>query len=415
MSSTRRPSLASRTISSPGATLRPTPARNAQAPTGLGILTPPSSPKHSKSSSDIRDDGSDLPDSNGLCSTGRGTVSYTDDGILICPFKIEYIRDQCEQAQTFGYGAWSTVYKATCHNRTTTEHGLLTPPPSPRLNAPILVAIKSPSRKDALPIVRSEAQALTRLRPLDDNEHYIAKFHGIIEHECALVLEAHPLSLESHIKACAEVAKESYTRDNMSNPVVGNAEIWLDLAQKLISTLDWLHNEAMTVHGDIKPGNILLKPESNPSLFPYRPLLIDFSSSQDLSTHKITQNTLSALTLEYTAPELLSVRVLTDPNSAATTASDVFSLAVTLLVAATGQILVYPGCNEFQKRHFAQSGNLILSNVRNFSNRAPRHGVVSRLLERAVLKKDMGRISTGAWTELVEDTIHGMNGEPAKI
>lgn len=415
MSSIRRPSFASRTNSSPGATVRSYPTKHAQAPTGLGILTPPASPKHSKSFCGTRHDDLDSSDITDSPPITDEDVPCTKDDIIICPFTVDYIKDQCDQVQIFGYGAWSTVYKATCHNKVSAEHGLLTPPPSPKLNAPILVAVKSPSRKDALPILRSEAQVLTRLSRLDIDERYIAKFHGIIEQECALVLEAHPLSLESHIKSCAEAAREFSTRENMSSPVIGNAEIWLDLAQKLISTLDWLHNEAMTVHGDIKPGNVLLKPESNPSSFPYRPLLIDFSSSQDLNTHQVTQNTLSAVTLEYTAPELLSVRVLTDPNSTATAASDVFSLAVTLLVAATGQTSVYPGCNDFQKRHFAQSGNLILSNVRNFSNRMPRHGVVSRVLERAVLKKDMGRIGTSAWKELVEETIEGMNGQPAKI
>jgi len=175
---------------------------------------------------------------------------------------------------------------------------------------------------------------------LDPNEERVVTFHGILENDTSLVLTAHFLSLENHIKSCAETAQHLTSRENLIAPVIGSVTVWLDLADKLISSLDWLHNEAMTVHGDLKPGNILLKPSINSDSFPYQPLLIDFSSSQNRATEAIARNTLSAITLEYTAPELLSVKVLNDPTSSATTASDVFSMAVTLLAAATGEVMV---------------------------------------------------------------------------
>ncbi|KAJ9659711.1 hypothetical protein H2198_002959 [Neophaeococcomyces mojaviensis] len=380
------------------------------------LITPPSSPKHSKSSSNLCDnDLGPLENLRSSLDTHRA-VSHTEDNIIICPFEVEYIKDHNGQNQIFGYGAWSTVFKGTCHRNTIASYGLLTPPSSPKPSPPILVAVKAPARKDAPLILRSEAQALSRLMSLDLNEERVATFHGILDRESSLVLAAHPLSLESYIKSHAQIARTSLVRENISSPVIGSSAIWLDLAHKLISTLEWLHNEAMTVHGDLKPGNVLLKPTTGLGSFSYHPLLIDFSSSQNLATEEITKNTLSAITLEYTAPELLSVRVLNDPKSTATTASDVFSMAVTLLVAATGETLVYPKeYQAFQRRHFAQSGHMILNNVRSFSMRVPRQGVVSRVLEKAVLKHDMGRISTSAWKQLVEDLLKDTKGELAKM
>lgn len=115
------------------------------------------------------------------------------------------------------------------------------------------------------------------------------------------------------------------------------------------------------------------------------------------------------MTKEYTAPELLTVAVMKDPNSCATTASDVFALAVTLLVAATGDPMVYTGYSAMHRQMLATQGWGVLNNVRSISSRVPRHGVVDRLLEKAVLKE--GRISTGAWIEMLEDAREDMRGQ----
>ena len=90
-------------------------------------------------------------------------------------------------------------------------------------------------------------------------------------------------------------------------------------------------------------------------------------------------------------------------KSTATKASDVFSLAVTLLVAATGQMLVYPG-SVFQRQVMATQGWLVLNHVRcgEGGARVPRMGAVERVLERAVLKAEMGRVSTEQWLGIVD-------------
>jgi hypothetical protein len=88
-------------------------------------------------------------------------------------------------------------------------------------------------------------------------------------------------------------------------------------------------------------------------------------------------------------------------------------MALTLLVAATGQLLVYPG-SVFQRQAMATQGWLVLSHVRNGDGgtRVPTFGVVERLLERAVLKADKGRVNAQEWLAVV-DTF--AKGEPAKI
>ena len=198
--------------------------------------------------------------------------------------------------QVYGHGAWSTVYRAveiTEHNprstSTTTTISLtnttmppLTPPISPS-SSPVLrslrslLAIKTPSSHSAHVILKKEACILTYLSSLlnPNATNHLAAFHGYDFSQSSLVLEAVPLSLETHAIAAAKAARLNLSTKNMFDPVVGTAE-WAHLATKLIDGLAFLHS-ARCVHGDIKPANILLRPSST---FPFpSPLYCDFSSS----------------------------------------------------------------------------------------------------------------------------------------
>ena len=393
---------------------------------GPMVLTPPASPAQARHSSDqspgdetshstlaqlqTKDAHQRIADAPGFSLPPTRDQTYT-----VCPFDVRILNDRHGANEVFGSGAWSTVYKAI-RQSAPSSFGLTTPPSSPVVANPSLLAVKVPMRKDAEPILEHEGEILTYLSSFAASEKSIAPFFGVIPKFSSLVLAAIPLSLEEHITSCAKRAKQTLTTRNMSDPVVGTTKAWVDLAKKVISALHWLHDETGVVHGDVKPGNILLKPASaamDTSQFPFQPVLIDFSSGHILNSNKSAPNMLSAVTREYTAPELLSSTVFREPKSCTTPGSDVFATAVTLLVAAIGDHKVYPG-SVHQRQAMATQGWQVLQLVRSGDNgsRVPRHGVVERALERAVLKAGMGRVNAGQWLDVIEEM---SMGEPSKM
>ncbi|OCT47465.1 protein kinase domain-containing protein [Cladophialophora carrionii] len=393
------------------------------------MLTPPTSPRQSRSSSNISDlaipsSPSCLHPPHLFLGVKNANLNPIDTSVIQhngpietsvaeCVFDVEILKDERGRDAIFGTGAWSVVYKASTQARSRNVSAALTPPLSPTNITPVIVAVKKPARRDAVAILKSEARILTYLRSVPESERYVVPFYGVVD-EATIVLEAMPFSLEDHIRKCAGIAAQNFSTRTMTEPVVGSTAKWFALAQQLVSALAWLHNSAQVVHGDIKPGNILLsRVQGSGTEITFEPLFADFSSSQRLGLHETTPNTLSAVTREYTAPELLNSKVLRDPTSTATTASDVFSMALTLLVAATGQLLVYSG-SVFQRQAMATQGWMVLSHVRNGEGgtRVPRFGIVEKLLERALLKADMGRVSAQEWLRIVETFA---KGEPAKI
>ena len=84
--------------------------------------------------------------------------------------------------------------------------------------------------------------------------------------------------------------------------------------------------------------------------------------------------------------------------------SDIFSLAVTLLTAVTGDLLVYPGTSGMQRLAMSRDGHRVLEYVRSgiHGSRLPKKGTVERVLSPAVLKKPESRIKPDDWLHLID-------------
>ncbi|PLB38409.1 protein kinase domain-containing protein [Aspergillus candidus] len=307
----------------------------------------------------------------------------------------------------YGRGVWSVVYKAS--SRPPSNSSLLTPPSSP---APgnHKVAVKSPSRRDAHVVLDAEALALSRISLFSGSDNYVVPFHGYIPGDHAIVLDAVPLSLATYIEDKAAIAKQNMSTRTMFDPAPGMAS-WKALATKLIRGLSWLHNTPHIVHGDIKPHNLLLRPlEDEETDFPFTPLFADFSSAHiiagpSLSAEKNQPGTaLTALTPPFAAPELLTVSSLTSLDVRPTPAADVFSLAVTLLAAATGDLLLYPGTSNMQRLAMAREGHRVIEFARSgaHGSRVPRNGLVEQIIKPALAKDPAERINPTDWLNLVE-------------
>jgi Protein kinase domain len=383
----------------------------------ITALTPPNSPILVRSTNGFEDPVKPRKRASSATPTQRQNRSSFYDShdsrkdvplVVECPFEVEVTRDRSNHPQIFGKGAWSTVYRGAGRTRSVppapSSNVILTPPPSPGTSVPLVVAIKAPLSKASRTILYNEAITLSHLSRTPYHDSFIIPFYGYVPTSSSLILAPIPLSLSEHISSCVRMSRANNTQSSSQDPVIGSNLVWLSLAAKLIAGLAWLHNDAFCVHGDLKPGNILLSPNGSSEGFAFDPLLIDFSSSHLLSSTENPPNTLSALTREYTAPELLSPSVLRNPSSTATTKSDVFSLAVTLIVAATGELMVYHG-NVWQRQHMATQSWNVLEFVRNGDSRmrVPTGGIVERVAVAAVRRSDQGRIDAVKWKGLVSN------------
>ncbi|KAI9927725.1 hypothetical protein ASPWEDRAFT_549883 [Aspergillus wentii DTO 134E9] len=328
---------------------------------------------------------------------------------------LEFRHDERGRLVEFGRGVWSIVYMASSCASSQSQSHMITPPSSPASSPESrVVAVKSPVRRDAHPVLEAEAMTLTRLSCTPGSENHVVPFHGYISSSHSIVMSAVPLSLSTYIEDKAAIAQKEKSTRTMFDPVQGMGP-WQDLAKKLVTGLSWLHNGPHIVHGDIKPHNLLLQPRSSvnpdhPDEFPFEPLFADFSSAHDLTTTtssspaKKAGNSMTALTPPFAAPELLSLSSLTSPDVAPTPASDVFSLAVTLLAAATGDLLLYPGASNMQRLAMAREGHRVIEFAQSGMTgcRVPRNGTVERVVKPAVCKVPDQRMSSAEWLGLVE-------------
>jgi len=181
-----------------------------------------------------------------------------------------------------------------------------------------IVAAKIPRTDTSKKVLEREALVLQYLHSLRDGAKYIIPYFGNFEFDdtFALCFELCPQTMQAYIASLSTVAA--------SAPVVG-MEVWKNWLGTLLSATQFLH-EAGILHNDIKPQNILL----TALLHPY---LSDFAVSSSICDVLLPAPPDVHIlgTTVYTAPELLSAEDV--PTSSE---SDIYSLGVTLFVAATG-------------------------------------------------------------------------------
>jgi serine/threonine protein kinase len=344
-------------------------------------------------------------------STGSTKAPRDASTVLEFLHDIDLKRDETGSLIQYGRGLWSVVYEASSAWSSSPSPDVSTPPLSP-VAPNRLLAVKSPLRRDAHSVLKEEARIMTRLLHVPGKEKHVVPFHGFMSPCHSIVMTAIPLTLAAHITKQATAARETFSTRTMFQPVIGMSQ-WLSLARSLIEGLSWLHNRAHVVHGDIKPHNILLnsidssfeQAKMSVNLSSADTLYADFSSSHEIScegTSSAPVTSSSALTTPYAAPEFLSVSSL--KSFVPSTASDVFSLAVTLVAAATGDILLYPGSSSMQRLALSKDGHRVLEHVRSTSNgaRVPRNGVVDRVLKPAVSKVPEDRTTPDEWLEMID-------------
>jgi serine/threonine protein kinase len=100
------------------------------------------------------------------------------------------------------------------------------------------------------------------------------------------------------------------------------------IAYRLLKGVHYLHSQHI-LHGDIKPGNIVLRTQSTDD--PH-PLIIDFGHATDLSGCGVCQCRL--MTCAYSAPELLGLNDHSLP-------SDIWSVAATVHFMVTKSDLLH--------------------------------------------------------------------------
>ena len=340
-----------------------------------------------------------------------------DVGPLACvPELSRPFQDSYELHEQLGYGAWSTVYRASevpVTGKIQGEHLPMTPPTTPeqrgKSGAKGILAVKKLARRDGKRVLEKEARILTYLHSQHTSSRYLVPFLGFDCSQCSIIMACVPLTLDQYVRMKRETLIETAT---MFDPVIG-VERWSGLAIELISGLAFLQKHSC-IHGDVKPSNILLQQEVDAiETETLRPLFCDFSSSQVLEKGPLGGlHEVSAVTTEYAAPELLRAlnprrRSIDEGGPVTTFQSDVFALGVTLLFASTGQSPYSSAKMQIQRSVMAEEG-LPLEHARGGDQalRIREGSLVDKILCMAIHREAARRPGASSWEAQTRKLLH---------
>lgn len=280
-------------------------------------------------------------------------------------FPTETFEYELLNEKKLGSGRWSTVYLATSVLASTNPSmDIITPPTTPtrlrRSNSfpesrPEFYAVKVAANRSSINALKEEATILSHLSLFSGCEKHIVPFHGYDPRNDSIVFSALPASLE-------DLINNELSRLDEASRVTKLASIFPGIAKALTTSLAWQH-AANVVHADLKPANILLRPDlpvaSGTSLLDvsFTPVLADFTSSfrTDVNTSSSTASAMGGGTYDFLSPELLA-----RPYPPPSTASDVYALAITLLNIIIGASpYAAAGGNRFHLLEMAKAGRAI--------------------------------------------------------
>lgn len=273
--------------------------------------------------------------------------------------------DQKGRKKQLGSGAWSTVYRAA--PRLPKLDGLSPPNAGPRAEmtppvtpvhsrnsslsktqlpqVPAFYAIKEPTGRTAQRVLCEESRILSYLSRLPGADRYLVPFYGQDARNHALVLGLMDGTLEDWTQKALECLPEDDRAAKL-------AMTFPTLASHLLSGFIWMTEKHCT-HGDLKPANILVSPAASCEI-PHT-FYTDFSSAIISFPGSTPQNPVGGATFDYLDPTLMTK---TSASSLPTPVTDLWSLAMTLLVVVLG-VSPYSrlATNAYMKKEYIKQGS----------------------------------------------------------
>ena len=265
-------------------------------------------------------------------------IAQDDNQFDVLSYDFSKIDYEINRAKKLGEGLWSRVYVAQIKYlspglKTSKGH---TPPATPDASssehACSVFAVKVAKSARAKKVFHQEAKILTKLQQFDGAHQYVVPFYGLDERETVPRLLFEGIEAANRRDPSLEGAVNGLSTMTEAERLPEMRQVFIKVASDLIDGLRFIH-AAGIVHADIKAANVLLNmqglEDSTGRQF-LRARYIDFSAS--FIWNEAASN--AGGTWDLMAPEQISSD---KTHSKPTFASDIWSLAITLLFIILGE------------------------------------------------------------------------------